>query len=112
MGEVTVEADRDPVTGYAIHHGRDHEVVPAEAPVPGNRDRRENGEERNSDEGDQSDLLELALALELGLLSYLLDRRRVSLDRGVRGGRTIRAEAYRGDAGARGGSCHGCVLRG
>jgi hypothetical protein len=61
--EVSVEADADAVPGDRVHHRRDHYVVPAEPPAPGDRHCGNQGDERDSDEQEERDLLPAHLAV-------------------------------------------------
>ena len=55
--EVPVVADGDAEPGDPVEDRADHDVVPAEAPAPGERDRGEQRQHRNADEDAGHDLL-------------------------------------------------------
>jgi hypothetical protein len=61
MGEVAVEAHRDANASDAVERHREDDVVPAEAPAPGQRYRCDQREHRNRDEDPDQHLLEGAL---------------------------------------------------
>src|SRR5450631_518444 len=92
------------MTGERIHDRCDHHVVPAQSPAPRDRDRCQNCQERDGDEAEQGNLLDPALVLEPRRRPGILDRRRVSQDRGVN-----LVGVYSG--GRRHGSRHGYALR-
>jgi hypothetical protein len=58
--EVTVEAHADAQAGDHVEHDGDHDVVPAQAPSPGQRDGGEQRKHRDDDEERDEGLLAAA----------------------------------------------------
>ena len=100
VGEVAVEAHADPEPGNRVEHHGDHDVVPAQAPAPGQRDGGQQGEHGHGHERGDQDALERAARLGLQVGARSVTRRLV---RGVRGVRDRLAGGGRG----RGGYCRG-----
>src|ERR1700712_537793 len=57
VGEVTVEADRDAMAGEGVETHHQHNVVPADPPIPQQWDRGDNGSERDQDDRSEKYLL-------------------------------------------------------
>src|ERR1019366_6801733 len=99
--EVAVEAHADPHAGDHVEHERDDDVMPAEAPSPGQRHRRGDGQQRDDDEHADQEPVQAAGRLGVDLGDRHPPGNRGCLGRGAPGG-----SGRPGKGGRLGGSGH------